>query len=696
MLCIGVLVYLSLRMIRPVFLGFCWVFSRTWSWFFASVGDVLIIVTNLIANVIMVPLVIIATMFGRWQAADRLAETLGAENIRALNACWYLLVRRPLHLVCLWPIRPATRPRPVAPATPALASPVGEFPGYVVQRTLPPGGSGARLVVACPTREHQESGTSIPDLVVIKSFHVGQGSTLPQIVRESRSLEAARSLGLVLEHELDQERFYYVMPYHEGETINAVTRSLHAATDGQGLQIEQLRRVLEIEHDLVHTLCTYHREGLWHKDVKPENVIVTPDRAWLVDLGLITPLRSEMTLTTHGTEYFRDPEMVRQALRGVKVHQVDGALFDVYGAGAVLYFMMENTFPAHGVLSRFDRRSPEVVRWIIRRAMTDYAKRYQSAESMLADLAAVMASEDPYVLVPADLPSLRGSAKSGAEKPAHRPLATPASTSHAARSPRSNITAGFGSAVSTMSSRVRQAATTTGSRLNQRLTRGNVRRFVGFAIVLLSLGFLLSLIMDIGSHGTSGDHYHSLARIERSTNTWSRIIPVNEYELAATGLQGLEDLHPSIGDGARLIVVNETGLATGFADRTVRHVLDALSQSGCEVVLEDISAQARLLSILAIEGDLDDESAVTRWQVALKAGGYTGMIWIARDTGPSGDAREPLMKVVVPLEPIASAEPRTRRSAWPDQVHASSAVFCDNHAGSTRNSHERSSRAQAA
>jgi hypothetical protein len=35
-----------------------------------------------------------------------------------------------------------------------------------------------------------------------------------------------------------------------------------------------------------------------------------------VDFGLITPLRSAMTLTTHGTEYFRDPEMVRMALQG--------------------------------------------------------------------------------------------------------------------------------------------------------------------------------------------------------------------------------------------------------------------------------------------------------------------------------------------------------------------------------------------
>ena len=37
-----------------------------------------------------------------------------------------------------------------------------------------------------------------------------------------------------------------------------------------------------------------------------------------MDFGLVTPLRSAMTLTTHGTEYFRDPEMVRMALKGVK------------------------------------------------------------------------------------------------------------------------------------------------------------------------------------------------------------------------------------------------------------------------------------------------------------------------------------------------------------------------------------------
>ena len=115
-----------------------------------------------------------------------------------------------------------------------------------------------------------------------------------------------------------------------------------------------------------------------------------------------------MTLTTHGTEYFRDPELVRMALRGVKVHQIDGARFDVYAAGAVLYAVIENQFPAHGGLSRIERRCPEALRWIIRRAMTDYDKRYLTSRAMLADLEVVLHADDPFALKPAELPSMRG------------------------------------------------------------------------------------------------------------------------------------------------------------------------------------------------------------------------------------------------------------------------------------------------
>ena len=36
-----------------------------------------------------------------------------------------------------------------------------------------------------------------------------------------------------------------------------------------------------------------------------------------------------MTLTTHGTEYFRDPELVRMAMAGKKVGEVAAERFDL-------------------------------------------------------------------------------------------------------------------------------------------------------------------------------------------------------------------------------------------------------------------------------------------------------------------------------------------------------------------------------
>ena len=278
------------------------------------------------------------------------------------------------------------------------SNPEDKFDGYKIIGTLPPGGSGAKIYIA--TQEKNASA------VVIKNFELASGSQLPQIVRESRAMEAAKKLGLVLEHHLDNNHFWYAMPYHAGDHLGVVTTKLH--NKSKKLSAKQLRTVLGYQQTLLCTLKEYHTAGLWHKDVKPENIIIHDGSAHLVDLGLVTPLASAMTLTTHGTEYFRDPELVRQAMRGVKVHQVDGSKFDVFGAGAVLYFMLENTFPAHGGLSDFSKDSPESIRWIVRRAMADYDKRYESIDEMLLDIEKVLSAKDVSAIRPADLPSLGG------------------------------------------------------------------------------------------------------------------------------------------------------------------------------------------------------------------------------------------------------------------------------------------------
>ena len=298
-----------------------------------------------------------------------------------------------------------------------------QFVGYTIVGTLPGGGSGARLFIAEPSAAKlaalDREGQKGVQKVVIKSFSLSDGSTLPQIVRENRALPAAKRLGLILEHELTEDKFYYVTRYVPGESLVVTTNRLHAhdalaePTQASGLDGPGLKETLGYASDILRTLSRYHSGGLWHKDVKPDNIIVHDAKAELVDFGLVTPLRSSMTLTTHGTEYFRDPEMVRMALRGVRVHEVDGAKFDIYAAGAVLYSMIENSFPAHGGLSRISKKCPEALRWVVRRAMTDYDKRYETAAAMLADVETVAVAPDPFALRPADLPSVMADKESG-------------------------------------------------------------------------------------------------------------------------------------------------------------------------------------------------------------------------------------------------------------------------------------------
>jgi serine/threonine protein kinase len=401
--------------IAAIFRGLGWFIRHIFEFVAGMLGDSLRFIGSIVAMIVLMPLTVLNVVIGRWSAAGHFADGVKRE-CRVAGTCLYrVLLQRPLRLFMLHGLLEGVEQRvpeamAAAPTADKPGKRVGQFAGYRIVGSLKGGGSGAKLYIAEPDADVRLRYPGMPDRVVIKTFALSEGSSLPQIVRESRALECAKMLGLVFEHGMDAQRFYYVMPYHAGDHLGIVTRQLHGEAAGDGLKPKQLATALGYIGDIVRTLSIYHEGGLWHKDIKPENIIIHDNRANLVDLGLVTPLRSAMTLTTHGTEYFRDPEMVRQALRGVKVHQVNGAKFDIFAAGAVLYFLIENTFPPHGALSRFSKKSPDALRWIVRRAMADYNHRYDTATEMLADLHAVAAAEDPFSVKPASLPSMSGGA----------------------------------------------------------------------------------------------------------------------------------------------------------------------------------------------------------------------------------------------------------------------------------------------
>ncbi|MDP7245951.1 MAG: hypothetical protein QF389_05165 [Planctomycetota bacterium] len=389
------------------------VIGRLFGFIFRMVRDVFRFIGHGITSIGLLFLILLNLCLLNGSRSRHFGRALGVEIQGALSCIWNLALGNLLQVFGAEPMKRIQEEAASAPPPDLQASAAqSAFEDYEIVGTLPGGGSGAELFIAKPSPAKcahlLAAGFPAVKKVVLKSFALSGGPTLPQIMRENRALEAAKRLGFVLEHGIDEHRFWYSMPYVPGDNLSVVTKRLHSAAGSEGLPTPQLRQLLQYVSDLLFGLERFHQGGLWHKDVKPENLVVCKDRAYLVDLGLVTPLASSATLTTHGTEYFRDPELVRMSMQGTKVNEVDAVRFDIYGAGAVLFSVVEGSFPAHGGLSQVKKHCPEALQWVIRRSMAELHGRYSSAREMLLDLHKVIEAQDPFALKPADLPSMGG------------------------------------------------------------------------------------------------------------------------------------------------------------------------------------------------------------------------------------------------------------------------------------------------
>src|SRR2546421_715590 len=130
----------------------------------------------------------------------------------------------------------------------------------------------------------------------------------------------------------DEGRPYIVMEYVEGETVADVLRRRGA------LPAEE---AVEIAAQVCAGLAHAHAHGLVHRDVKPQNLLVTPDgRVKIADFGVARgDDASKLTQagTVLGTAAYLSPEQAA----GVEV----GPRSDLYSVGAVLYELLSGETP---------------------------------------------------------------------------------------------------------------------------------------------------------------------------------------------------------------------------------------------------------------------------------------------------------------------------------------------------------------
>jgi serine/threonine-protein kinase len=227
-------------------------------------------------------------------------------------------------------------------------------------------------------------------------------------VRFRREAQAAASLNhpaIVAVYDTGEDRTttgatpYIVMEYVEGETLRDVLRR-----EGR-LSPE---RAMSFAADICGALDFSHRNGIVHRDVKPGNVMITPEgTVKVMDFGIaraVSDSAATMTSTAAviGTAQYLSPEQARG--EGVDARS------DVYSVGCLLYELVTGAPPFTGdspvavayqhvredprLPSSINPAIPPTLDAILLKAMSkNPANRYQSAAEMRNDLMRALAGQ---------------------------------------------------------------------------------------------------------------------------------------------------------------------------------------------------------------------------------------------------------------------------------------------------------------
>jgi serine/threonine protein kinase/beta-lactam-binding protein with PASTA domain len=181
--------------------------------------------------------------------------------------------------------------------------------------------------------------------VAVKVMHVGLGDEAEFARKFDREARAAARLShpnvvSVFDQGQDLEgpdsRPYIVMEYVEGQTLRDVLNREAPLPPA---------RALELMEPVLAALAAAHDAGLVHRDVKPENVLISDrGRIKVADFGLAKAVSSQSSTATQGlligTVSYVPPELV--------VAGRADARSDVYSAGVVLFELLTGRKPHTG------------------------------------------------------------------------------------------------------------------------------------------------------------------------------------------------------------------------------------------------------------------------------------------------------------------------------------------------------------
>jgi len=234
-------------------------------------------------------------------------------------------------------------------------------------------------------------------IVAIKVLRPEYESDMEFVRRFSREAEAAAKVSHenivnLLDVGIDDDVRYIVMEYVDGVTLKEMIRR-----EGRIHPDVALRMTIRILAAVDHA----HRNGIVHRDIKPQNILVDQDgRVRVADFGIARLKAAQTTQldpngNAMGSVHYLSPEQAQG--------QVADEQSDLYSVGVVMYEMLTGHVPFDGETSvsvalkhlseepksmrelngKISKAMDEVV---MRALCKDKKKRYQTAAEMAADL----------------------------------------------------------------------------------------------------------------------------------------------------------------------------------------------------------------------------------------------------------------------------------------------------------------------
>lgn len=174
---------------------------------------------------------------------------------------------------------------------------------------------------------------------VLSKALAGNADFVKRFYKEARAMARVNHENAVSVYDVDQERniHYVAMEFVDGKSMQKWMDTLGKLSVADALHVT-LR--------CAEALQLAHGENLIHRDIKPDNIMLTSKgKVKVADFGLAKATDEDLSMTASGTglgtPYYMAPEQARNA------KHVDGRA-DIYALGVTLYYFVTGKLPFAG------------------------------------------------------------------------------------------------------------------------------------------------------------------------------------------------------------------------------------------------------------------------------------------------------------------------------------------------------------